>query len=119
MTIQILSLINFGQKIPQFRFILKIFLFSVWVSNSEERKTNLRKPYMNISARLVASSCSISGGAHDLVSCHILSALNLSTHRDTFESLRYPQLVKFVSVLFTLGLVWSGYTGLEDGALIF
>jgi hypothetical protein len=28
---------QFGQKIPQFKFILKIVLFSVWVPISEER----------------------------------------------------------------------------------
>jgi hypothetical protein len=75
MTIQIWSLINFDQKIPQFRFILKTSLFSVCVPNYEERKVNLRKPYLNISARLVASSCSISDGAHDLISRLILSVL--------------------------------------------
>jgi hypothetical protein len=67
MTVQVWSLIRFGQKIPQFRFILKIFLFSVWVPNSEERKTNPRKLYLNISARLVVSDCLTSDGAHDLV----------------------------------------------------
>jgi hypothetical protein len=76
MTGQIKSLIMFGQKISQFRFILKIIYFSVWVPNSEERKSNLRKPYLNISARLVASVHSVSDGAYDFVSHLILSVLD-------------------------------------------
>jgi hypothetical protein len=55
MTVQIGSLINFGQKIPQFRFILKIILFSVWVPNSEERKSNPRKPYLGVLVRIAES----------------------------------------------------------------
>jgi hypothetical protein len=85
-------------------------LFSVSVPISEEKKTNPRKPYLNISARLVASSCSISGGVHNLVSCHVLSALNLPACRDTSESLRSLKITKFASVIFMLGLVRSGYT---------
>jgi hypothetical protein len=42
MTVQVQSQIKFGKKISQFRFILKIFLFSVWVSISEEKKVKLR-----------------------------------------------------------------------------
>jgi hypothetical protein len=48
MIVQIWSLIKFGRKIPQFRFILKISLFSVWVPNSEERKVNPRKSYLGV-----------------------------------------------------------------------
>jgi hypothetical protein len=48
MTGQIKSLIIFGQKTPQFRFILKTFYFLVWVPNSEEMKSNPRKPYVRI-----------------------------------------------------------------------
>jgi hypothetical protein len=48
MTVQIWSLIIFGQKTPQFRFILKTDLFLVWVPNSEEMKSNPRKPYLGI-----------------------------------------------------------------------
>jgi hypothetical protein len=55
MTGQIWSLINFGQKIPQFRFILKTDLFSVWVPNSEERKSNPRKPYLGVLVRITES----------------------------------------------------------------
>jgi hypothetical protein len=55
MTDQIWSLINFGQKIPQFKFILKTVLFSVWVPNSEERKTNPRKPYLRVLVRIAES----------------------------------------------------------------
>jgi uncharacterized membrane protein len=46
MTVQVWSLIRFGQKIPQFRFILKLFSFSVWVPIYEERKANPRKPFL-------------------------------------------------------------------------
>jgi hypothetical protein len=42
----------FGQEIPQFRFILKAVLFSVWVPNSEERKLNPRKPYLRVLVRI-------------------------------------------------------------------
>jgi hypothetical protein len=55
MTVQIGSLINFGQKTPQFRFILKTVLFSVWVPNSKERKSNFRKPYLRVLVRIVKS----------------------------------------------------------------
>jgi hypothetical protein len=56
----------FGQKISQFRFILKIFLLSVWVPNFEERKANPRKLYMRMLVRIPESlysggSASISG----------------------------------------------------------
>jgi hypothetical protein len=68
MIVQIGSLMNFGQKTPQFRFILKIVLFSVWVSNSEERKSNPRKPYLGVLMRIAGSlysggSASVSGSA--------------------------------------------------------
>jgi hypothetical protein len=46
---------HFGQKTPQFRFILKIFYFSVWVPNSEEMKSNPRKPYQGVLARIAES----------------------------------------------------------------
>jgi hypothetical protein len=46
---------KFGQKIPQFRFILKIILFSVWVPISEERKVNPRKPYLGVLVRIAES----------------------------------------------------------------
>jgi hypothetical protein len=52
MTVQIWSLINFSQKISQFGFILKTVLFSVWVPNSEERKSNPRKPYLGVLVRI-------------------------------------------------------------------
>jgi hypothetical protein len=55
MTVQIGSLINFGQKTPQFRFIFKTVLFSVWVPNSEERKSNPRKPYLGVLERIAES----------------------------------------------------------------
>jgi hypothetical protein len=55
MTVQFGSLTIFGQKIPQFRFILKIFLFSVWISNSEERKENPRKSYLGVLVRIAKS----------------------------------------------------------------
>jgi hypothetical protein len=42
-------------KISQFRFILKTFLFSVWVSNSEERKANPRKLYLRVLVRITES----------------------------------------------------------------
>jgi hypothetical protein len=45
----------FGQKIPQFRFILKIFLLSVWIPNYEERKTNPRKQYLRMLVRITES----------------------------------------------------------------
>jgi hypothetical protein len=35
-----------SQKLLQFKFILKIFLFPVWVPNSEERKINPKKLYL-------------------------------------------------------------------------
>jgi hypothetical protein len=38
----------FGQEIPQFRFILEAVLFSVWIPNSEERKSNPKKPCLRI-----------------------------------------------------------------------
>jgi hypothetical protein len=68
MTVQFGSLTIFGQKIPQFRFILKIFLFSVWVLNSEERKANLKKSYPGVLVRITESlysggSASVSGSA--------------------------------------------------------
>jgi hypothetical protein len=58
----------FSQKIPQFRYILKIFLFSIWVPNSEERKTNPKKPYQGVLVRIAESlysggSASVSGSA--------------------------------------------------------
>jgi hypothetical protein len=37
MTGQIQSLVIFGPKTPQFRFILKTVLISVWIPNSKER----------------------------------------------------------------------------------
>jgi hypothetical protein len=55
MTGQIKSLIIFGQKTPQFRFILKTILFSVWIPISEERKSNPRKPYLGVLARVAES----------------------------------------------------------------
>jgi hypothetical protein len=55
MTGQIKSLIIFCQKTSQFRFILKTVLFSVWVPISEERKINLRKPYLRVLARIAES----------------------------------------------------------------
>jgi hypothetical protein len=55
MTGQIGSQINFGQKTPQFRFSLKTVLFSVWVPNSEERKSNPRKPYLRVLVRIAKS----------------------------------------------------------------
>jgi hypothetical protein len=55
MIIQIRSLINFGQKIPQFIFILKIILFSIWFPISEERKANLRKSYIGVLVRIAES----------------------------------------------------------------
>jgi hypothetical protein len=42
----------FGQKIPQFRFILITFLFSVWVSNFEERKVNPKNPNLVVLVRI-------------------------------------------------------------------
>jgi hypothetical protein len=57
MTIQIWSPINFGQKIPQFRFILKTSLFSVWVPNSKERKANPKKLYLGVLGRIAESLC--------------------------------------------------------------
>jgi hypothetical protein len=68
MIVQVWSLIRFGQKIPQIRFILKIFLFSVWVPNSEERKVNLRKSYLRMLVRIAESlyskgSVAVSGSA--------------------------------------------------------
>jgi hypothetical protein len=45
----------FGQKILQFRFILKIFLFLVWVPNFEERKANPRKSYLGVLVRIAES----------------------------------------------------------------
>jgi hypothetical protein len=53
MTVQVWSLIRFGQKLPQFRFILKIFLISIWVPIFEERKANLRNPYLKMLVRIV------------------------------------------------------------------
>jgi hypothetical protein len=85
MTVQIWSLIKFGQKLPQFRFILKVFLFSVWVSNSEERKANPKKPYLGV---LVVSNHSVSGETHDFVSRLILSVLDcrlVKTFSKTYE----------------------------------
>jgi hypothetical protein len=61
MTAQIWSLINFSQKISQFRFILKIFSFSVWVPNFEERKANPRKLYQGVLVR-IAKSLYFGGG---------------------------------------------------------
>jgi hypothetical protein len=55
MTVQIRSLIIFCQKTPQFSFILKTVLFSVWVPNSEEKKLNPRKPYLGVLARIAES----------------------------------------------------------------
>jgi hypothetical protein len=55
MIVQIRSLINVGQKISQFRFILKIVLFSVWVPISEEKKSNPRKPYLGVLVRIAES----------------------------------------------------------------
>jgi hypothetical protein len=55
MTGQIKSLIIFGQKIRQFRFILKTVLFSVWIPSSKERKSNLRKQYLRVLARIAGS----------------------------------------------------------------
>jgi hypothetical protein len=52
---QIKSLIMFGQKTPQFRFILKTFYFLVWVPNSEERKSNPRKPHLGVLVRIAES----------------------------------------------------------------
>jgi hypothetical protein len=68
MTVQVWSLIGFGEKISQFRFILKLFSFSVWVPISEERKENPRKPYLRMLVRIVKSlysggSASVSGSA--------------------------------------------------------
>jgi hypothetical protein len=46
----------FGQRktVIQFYF-LKIFLFSVWVPNSEERKSSPRNPYLRVLVRIVES----------------------------------------------------------------
>jgi hypothetical protein len=72
MTVQVWSLIRFGQKIPQFRFILKAFLFSVWVPISEERKANPRKSYLRTLMRIAESlysggRVSISGSTYAYV----------------------------------------------------
>jgi hypothetical protein len=55
MTGQIKSLIIFGQKTQQFRFILKTVLFSVWVPISEEKKSNPRKSYLGVLVRITES----------------------------------------------------------------
>jgi hypothetical protein len=55
MTGQIKSLIIFGQKTAQFRFILKTILFSVWIPNSKERKSNPRKSYLRVLVRIAES----------------------------------------------------------------
>jgi hypothetical protein len=46
---------QFWSKIPQFGFILKIILFSVWVPISEEGKTNHRKLYLRVLMRIAES----------------------------------------------------------------
>jgi hypothetical protein len=55
MTGQIKSLIIFCQKTPHFRFIFKTFYFSVWVPNSEERKSNPKKPYLGVLVTIAKS----------------------------------------------------------------
>jgi hypothetical protein len=50
----------FSQKIPQFSY-LKTILFFVWVSISEERKENLRKPYLRVLVRIAGSLYSEGG----------------------------------------------------------
>jgi hypothetical protein len=50
-----LIFINLVQKIPQFRFILKAFSFSVWVLISEEGKANPRKLYLRMLVRIAES----------------------------------------------------------------
>jgi hypothetical protein len=55
MIVQFGSLNRFGQKIPQFRFILKTFLFSVSAPNFEERKSNPRNPYLRMLVRIAES----------------------------------------------------------------
>jgi hypothetical protein len=87
MTVQFGSLNIFGQKIPQFNYF-KIFLFSIWVPISEERK-NKSQDFVpeNNSIRSVASNCLVSGDAHDLVSRLILSVLVCGLVKINFKNL--------------------------------
>jgi hypothetical protein len=61
MTVQIQVSKQIWSKISQFRFILKIFLFSVWVPNSEEMKSNPRNPYLRMLVRITESLYSRGG----------------------------------------------------------
>jgi hypothetical protein len=67
---------HFWSETPQFRFILKIILFSVWVPNSEERKSNPRKQYLGVLVRIAESL--YSGGrtpASGLASAYVGSGM--------------------------------------------
>jgi hypothetical protein len=56
MTGQILSIISVWlEKNRNSVYILKIYLFSVWVPNSEKRKSNPRNPYMRVLVRITKS----------------------------------------------------------------
>jgi hypothetical protein len=53
---QIESLINFGQKNTAIQIYFKnILFFSVWVPNSEERKSNPRKSYLGVLVTITES----------------------------------------------------------------
>jgi hypothetical protein len=55
MTVQFGSLNNVWLENTAVQFYLKTFLFTVWVPNSEERKSNPRKPYQRVLVRITES----------------------------------------------------------------
>jgi hypothetical protein len=56
MTCQIKSLNSgWSEKTTAVQLFEKNILFSVWVPNSEERKANLRKPYLRVLVRIAES----------------------------------------------------------------
>jgi NAD(P)H-hydrate repair Nnr-like enzyme with NAD(P)H-hydrate dehydratase domain len=55
MTVQFKSLNNVWLENIAVHFYLKINLFSIWVPISEERKSNPRKPYLGVLARIAES----------------------------------------------------------------
>jgi hypothetical protein len=93
MTSQFWSLIKVWSKVPQFRFILKTVLISVWIPNSKERKSNPRKPYLGVLVRIAESL--YSGGrtpASGSVSAYVWSGMTSYSARGS-ESTVSPNLI--------------------------
>jgi hypothetical protein len=101
MTGQIQSLVNLDKN-TAIQIYFKNILFSVWVPNSEERRLNLRKPYLRVLVRITESL--YSGGrtpASGSVSAYVWSGV-ISYSASGSESTVSPILIRRLLVLLDL-----------------